>query len=388
MEALALVMGEQHSPLEDTKNAHPSADATFGIIPEFWSGRRVFVTGHTGFKGAWLVVWLRSLGAVVRGYSLAPPSESNLFDSVGAEELCEHLIGDIRDRSSLCAAIRDHKPEIVFHLAAQSLVLDSYEQPISTFDVNIMGTANVLEGLRGLASVKAVVVVTSDKCYRNMDESRAFAETDPLGGHDPYSASKACAEIVASSYRDSFLKEQGVGVATARAGNVFGGGDWAKHRIVPDAMRAFSSKQALFLRRPGAVRPWQHVLEPLAGYLILARSLVESPAEYSDAWNFGPDGSDVISVESVARDLARCWGPEAQVEVPMESEGPKEAQLLMVDASKARAQLGWSSRLPHSQAIRWTVEWYRAHHQGATATQLREFSQKQIVHYCALNHRP
>lgn len=357
------------------------------VAPEFWRGRRVFLTGHTGFKGTWLLYWLHRLGALVRGYSLSPPSNPNLFDSIAAGDLCEHQVGDIRDARNLSAAVREFQPEIVLHLAAQALVLDSYEDPIATLDTNVMGTAHLLEGLRGLFSVKSVVVVTSDKCYRNLDEVRAFAETDPLGGHDPYSASKACTELVASSYRDSFLKKQGVALATARAGNVFGGGDWGKHRIVPDAMRAFSRGEPLSLRHPGAVRPWQHVLEPLSGYLILARALVESPERYADAWNFGPDGSQIISVEEVGRGLAAAWGEGASVEVPDALQGPKEAQMLMVDASKARRELGWDSLLPHDEALRWTVEWHRAHASSLSPIALRRILERQIDAYCQLRAR-
>lgn len=374
---------------EGVTTGTPSLKVSSGlaVAPEFWRGRRVFLTGHTGFKGAWLLYWLHRLGAVVHGYSLAPPAGVSLFDAIAAKELCEHQVGDIRDTRTLSAAVRKFEPEIVLHLAAQALVLDSYEEPIATLETNIMGTAHLLEGIRGLSSVKSVVVVTSDKCYRNLDEVRAFTETDPLGGHDPYSASKACTELVASSYRDSFLKKEGISLATARAGNVFGGGDWGRHRIVPDAMRAFSKGEALLLRHPGAVRPWQHVLEPLSGYLILARALVESPERYGDAWNFGPDGSQIISVEEVARGLAAAWGKGARVEVPRAVRGPKEAQMLMVDAKKARHELGWDSLLPHDEAIRWTVEWHQAAATGAGAAELRSILEKQIRAYCQLGMR-
>jgi CDP-glucose 4,6-dehydratase len=357
------------------------------VGPGFFRGRRVFLTGHTGFKGTWLLYWLHRLGAVVHGYSLAPSASGSLFDSISAQEFCEHQIGDIRDARALSAAVRNFRPEIVLHLAAQALVLDSYEEPIATLETNVMGTAHLLEALRGLTSVRSVVVVTSDKCYRNLDEVRAFIESDPLGGHDPYSASKACTELVASSYRDSFLKKEGIALATARAGNVFGGGDWGKYRIVPDAMRAFSKGEALLLRHPGAVRPWQHVLEPLSGYLMLARALVESPERYADAWNFGPDGSQIISVEEVSRALAAAWGAGASVEVPSASQGPKEAQMLMVDAQKARRELGWDSLLPHDKALSWTVEWHRAHASGAGPLELRSILEKQIDAYCQLGTR-
>ncbi len=329
------------------------------MVDQFWN-RRVLVTGHTGFKGGWLATWLRELGAQVSGYALAPESPDGIFAACELEGLINSRIGDIRDLEHLRAAFEECQPEIVFHLAAQPLVRRSYCEPLATLETNVIGTANVLEAVRRAPSVRAVVVVTSDKCYENPENARAFHERDKLGGADPYSASKACAEIVAHAWRRSFLENRDypVGLATARAGNVIGGGDFAEDRIVPDAIRAFSHDQVLCVRNPGAIRPWQHVLEPLSGYLALARALIERGRKFSGAWNFGPQDSAAATVAQLVELLSDAWGG-ARWQVQPAVDGPAEARMLLLDIVKARKRLGWTPRLSLRQAVDLTVEWYR-----------------------------
>jgi CDP-glucose 4,6-dehydratase len=326
---------------------------------QFWGGRKVFITGHTGFKGSWLSLWLERLGAEVAGYSLDPPTTPSLFGSARVAEGITDLRGNVRDMPAMRSALSHEQPEVVFHLAAQPLVRQSYAQPVETFATNVLGTVSLLEAVRQVDSVRAVVVVTSDKCYDNQEWHWGYRETDALGGHDPYSASKACAELATAAWRKSFLSTGGrmVGVATARAGNVIGGGDWAEDRILPDAVRAIVAGKPLVVRRPKAVRPWQHVLEPLHGYMMLAERLFAEPERWSSAWNFGPSDDDAIPVGELLDRFFAAWGevtwrPESTLV------GPHEAALLRLDPSKARSQLGWRKALDLKEAILMTADWY------------------------------
>jgi CDP-glucose 4,6-dehydratase len=329
-----------------------------GVNASFWRGRRVLLTGHTGFKGSWLSLVLARAGAVVTGYALAPTGERTLFDGARVSKHVRSVIGDVRDLAALTAAGAG-EPEIILHLAAQSLVLTSYEAPLETFSTNVLGTANVLEAARNLPSVRAVVVVTTDKVYRNREWHWPYREVDELGGRDPYSSSKACAELVSSAYRDSFLAARGVGVATARAGNVIGGGDWADNRIVPDFVRATLAGQPLVVRNPESTRPWQHLLEPLEGYLLLAERLFAEPKKWDGAWNFGPSTDAVHPVGRLADDLVKAWGAGAAWQ-HQRVEQPHEAKLLTLDATKARQEMGWFPRLGYARGVDLTVRWYKA----------------------------
>lgn len=324
----------------------------------FWIERPVFLTGHTGFKGAWLTAWLTRLGARLHGYATAPLTEPSLF-ALATSTLGVSTIADIRDADGIAAAMAAARPEIVFHLAAQSLVRRSYADPVETYATNVMGTVNVLEAVRRTPSVRAVVVVTTDKCYANEETGVPFRETDPLGGHDPYSSSKACCELVTAAYRASFFRDGGSGcaVASARAGNVIGGGDWSADRLIPDMIRARASRRTLEIRAPDAVRPWQHVLEPLYGYLRLAERLAIHPERdaFARAWNFGPDQDGCLSVGQVVERLA----PALQVDWRVTADPqPPEARLLRLDSTCAKDGLGWSSRLHPDQALQWTAGWY------------------------------
>ena len=340
----------------------------------FWRGKRVFVTGHTGFKGAWLAMWLSDLGADVTGYALPPPTSPSLFALAGVKDRVRHLEGDVRDESTLARAMREARPEIVVHLAAQSIVRVSYEEPVATFATNVMGTVNLLEAVRRWGRARAVVCVTSDKCYENVDSGEPCREPDPLGGHDPYSSSKACAEFVVSSYRRSYFRadqidRHGVGLASARAGNVIGGGDWAKDRLVPDLMRGFAAGARPAVRFPSAVRPWQHVLEPLEGYMKLAERLYRGEAHFADGWNFGPEQTDAKPVGWVADRLAALWG-EGAGWTPDGGAQPHEARYLLLDSSKAQADLDWRPRWSLDEGLRRTVEWYKLVSGGAEASAL------------------
>lgn len=343
--------------------------------------RSVLVTGHTGFKGGWLSLWLASLGARVHGFALAPPTEPNLFESAAVGTvLASDTRADLADLSALRATLTAHLPEVVFHLAAQPLVAEGYRDPLGTIRTNVLGTANVLEAVRETPSVRAVVLVATDKVYENRETGRLFAEGDPLGGDDPYSASKAASEIVAASYRHSFFRPNGHPglVASVRAGNVIGGGDWADDRLVPDCIRAFTTREPVRLRHPEAVRPWQHVLAPLSGYLLLAgRLLADDGGRYARAWNFGPDGADSATVGDVAERLGELWGDGATVERGAEP-GWSEAGLLRLDSDLARSELGWRPAWPLATALERTVAWYRAWHHGGDVAAL---SREQIAEY-------
>ncbi len=345
----------------------------------FWRGRRVFLTGHTGFKGGWLALWLHRLGAEVHGFSLEPPTDPSFFEIASvAGVLKRDTRGDIQHYPVLCGAMQQAAPEIVFHLAAQPLVRDSYRQPIETLSTNVMGTAHVLEAARHAGSVRAALIVTTDKCYENREWPYAYREIDPLGGYDPYSASKACAEIVAASYRASFASAASMFIATARAGNVIGGGDWASERLLPDCVRAFRKGESVELRYPDAIRPWQHVLEPLSGYIALAEVLAgQNGSRYAEAWNFGPDVRGDATVREVARKAAALWGPGAAVISATGSE-PHEAGLLRLDVNKARSSLGWAPRWDLHRALEEAVKWYRAWDEGRD---MRAYTVAQIAAY-------
>ncbi len=332
---------------------------------DFWKGRKVFLTGHTGFKGAWLSLWLHRLGAEVTGYALEPPTNPSLYDLCRIDALTRSTISDIRDGGKLSGSMSASRPEIVIHMAAQPLVRESYRDPVETYSTNVMGTVNLFEAVRKCASVRAVVNVTTDKCYENRESALGYRENEPLGGYDPYSSSKACSELVTSAYRSSFFnprdhKVHGVGVASARAGNVIGGGDWARDRLVPDCVRAALGNEKIAVRNPGAVRPWQHVLEPLSGYLVLARKLCEDGPAYAEGWNFGPEDRDAWPVERIVRRFCEAWGVGASHEIDR-GEHPHETNFLKLDCSKARERLGWAPRWSLELAIDSVVEWTKAY---------------------------
>ncbi len=348
-----------------------------------WAGRRIFLTGHTGFKGGWLALRLASHGATVRGYSLDPGTSPSFFEEARIGTVIEDVRGDIRDGASLERAIQEFSPEVVFHLAAQPLVRYSYVDPILTYETNVIGTARVLDAVRRTPSVRAVVSVTTDKCYDNKEWLWGYRESDPLGGYDPYSSSKACAEMVSAAYRQSYfpidkLPEHGVAVATARAGNVIGGGDWSQDRLLPDLVRGFLSGEPVAIRRPGAIRPWQHVLEPLHGYLTLGEKLISSDAaRYATAFNFGPADEDARPVGWIADRMVKTWGDGASWFRDGDP-GLHEAGFLKLDASRARAELRWKPRLHLADALDWLVDWYKAQHRGED---MQAFTLGQIRRY-------
>lgn len=338
------------------------------LFDEFFQGRRILVTGHTGFKGSWLSFWLNRLGADITGISLAPSSQPNLASLLNIASLCEHHICDIRDPVALKSLVQKAKPEIVFHLAAQPLVRVSYRQPLDTFSTNIMGTANLLEALRSVDSLKSVVMVTTDKVYQNKEWIYPYRENDRLGGYDPYSASKAASELVVASYRDAFLADKGIAMATARAGNVIGGGDWSEERLIPDAVRAWQNQQPLEIRSPDAIRPWQHVLEPLFGYMQLAKTLYGQP-DLAGAFNFGPNANEATTVREVIEIARNVYGM-GEVNYHQNYDGLHEAGLLMLDTSKSVNLLKNLPVWSLTQTIQKTFDWYRAANQGMTAIDL------------------
>ena len=349
--------------------------------PGFWNGKNVLLTGHTGFKGGWLSLWLQGLGAEVTGYSLAPTSAPSLFELAKVEHGMASVHGDVLDLPHLRRVMRESSAEIAFHLAAQSLVRRSYADPAGTYATNVMGTANLLEAARGVPAVRAVVVVTSDKCYENREDGRAYVETDRLGGGDPYSSSKACAEHVTAAWRKAFFSGAAggskAGVASARAGNVIGGGDWAEDRLIPDVMRAARQGKPAAIRNPNSVRPWQHVLDPLCGYLELAERVWEEPARFSEAWNFGPEEVDCVPVAAVLDRLSALWGPGLAWRSD-DGPHPHEARSLRLDCSKAKRELGWAPAWPLEQALEATAEWYKAYLGGGD---VRAVTEQQIHRY-------
>ena len=324
----------------------------------FWSGKRVYLTGHTGFKGSWLALWLSSLGAHVKGYALCPPTSPSLFNEAHIAEKIESEIGDIRDLNKLKKSMFDFDPDILIHMAAQPLVRLSYNEPIETYDINVMGTAKVLEAARSCTKLRSIICVTTDKCYENKEWEWGYRENEPMGGHDPYSSSKGCAELVTSAYRLSFMQDKSVGLATVRAGNVIGGGDWADDRLIPDILRAFEKNESVVIRSPNATRPWQHVLEPLSGYLILAEMLFNSPEKYSEGWNFGPNDDDVKPVDWILDVMVKKWsGANWKLDY---NYNPHEAGFLKLDISKAKSSLKWSPVWSLNQALEKIIAWQQA----------------------------
>ena len=355
------------------------------MTPDFWRAKRVFLTGHTGFKGSWLSLWLQSLGAEVTGYALQPPSDPSLFETARVGEGMKSVIADIRDLPTLQQAMHAARPEIVIHMAAQPLVRLSYQNPVETYATNVMGTVHLLEAVRNTPGVKAVVNITTDKCYENREWVWGYRENEPMGGYDPYSNSKGCAELVSAAFRSSFFNanayaQHGVAIATVRAGNVIGGGDWAQDRLIPDILSAFETSQPARIRNPHAIRPWQHVLEPLRGYLTLAERLYPHGPEYAEGWNFGPNDEDAKPVGWIVEQMAALWGQGAGWKIDA-GEHPHEAAYLKLDISKARSRLNWHPALNLKQALQLIVDWSQARSSGADMTQL---TLSQIQAYQAL----
>ena len=349
---------------------------------EFWRGRRVFLTGHTGFKGSWLALWLQQLGADVTGYSLAPPTQPNLFEAANVSRAMRSVIGDIRDAETLSQSLREARPEIVLHLAAQPIVRQSYNDPVETYSTNIMGLVHLFEAIRQVGGVKACVNVTSDKCYENKEWVYGYRENDAMGGYDPYSSSKGCAELVTSAYRRSFFSSNDpstrLALASARAGNVIGGGDWAADRLVPDILRALGDGRPALIRNPSSVRPWQHVLEPVSGYLLLAEKLAGAEGQsFAQGWNFGPSAEDTRTVEWIVEKIVRAWGNNAAWERD-QSAGPHEAHSLSLDCLKANRELGWRPVWTIGRAIEQIIVWHRAFLAGAD---MRNETLRQINDY-------
>ena len=353
---------------------------------EIYGNRRVLITGHTGFKGSWLSLWLTELGANVIGYSLEPPTEPNLFESVNLKDKITHIIGDVRDEEHLISVFEKYPPEFVFHLAAQPLVRISYKEPKLTYETNVLGTVNVLEAIRKTNSVRVGVIITSDKCYENREWIYGYRETDPMGGYDPYSSSKGCAELVTAAYRRAFfnLEDYGrihkVSLSSVRAGNVIGGGDWGEDRIIPDCIKALYQKKEIVVRNPLAMRPWQYVLEPLSGYLLLGALMYKEGAKYSDAWNFGPSDESIITVEELVKLVIKHWGSGGTYTIDTSSH-PHEAGLLKLDACKARALLGWKPIYDVYEAVERTISWYKNFYDGMGQEELYRFTVREIWDY-------
>lgn len=366
-----------------TASSNPRVSERGVVDPVFWNGKRVFLTGHTGFKGGWLSLWLSSMGAKVTGYALAPNTTPHFFEVAKvASDLEQSHIADIRDLESLQKAMTDAKPEIVIHMAAQPLVRYSYVNPVETYATNVMGTVHVLESIRALDCVRATVIVTTDKCYENKEWAWGYRENEPMGGHDPYSNSKGCAELVTAAYRHSYFSPEKhtkhkVAIASARAGNVIGGGDWSEDRLIPDAIKAFEAKEVLVIRNPLATRPWQHVLEPLSGYLVLAQALYQEGVQFDGGWNFGPRDDDARTVQEVINLLIQNWGSLASW-TQDQSEQPHEAHALKLDISKARQYLCWTPRWNLEQAIKKIVQWQQSYQNQGN---MHAISLKQIANY-------
>jgi CDP-glucose 4,6-dehydratase len=349
---------------------------TLSINPDFWRGKRVLLTGHTGFKGGWLSLWLQSLGAELHGLALAPPTTPSLFAEANVGAGMASTIGDIRDYETVRACMAAFQPQIVIHMAAQPLVRLSYSEPVATFATNVMGTVHVLEAARSAGSVRAIVNVTTDKCYENREWIWGYREDEPMGGHDPYSSSKGCSELVTSAYRRSFFQHSGIALASARAGNVIGGGDWAADRLVPDILRAFERGEPVVIRNPNATRPWQHVLEPLSGYLALAERLYNDGQTWAEGWNFGPQDDDARPVQWIVEHLVQDWGRDANWRLDA-GDHPHEAHYLKLDISKARQRLGWQPRWNLADALQKITSWHKAWlaHDDVHALCLQQISQ-------------
>ncbi len=346
------------------------------IDKDFWLGKRVFLTGHTGFKGSWLSLWLNHLGCSVQGYSLNPPSSPSLFNIAKVDMLIESQIGDIRNQELLHKSMVSFNPDILIHMAAQPLVRYSYNEPIETFEVNVLGTAKVLEVARDCLNLKAIINITTDKCYENVGYDISYKESDPMGGFDPYSSSKGCAELVASSYRRSFLNDLGIGIASVRAGNVIGGGDWAADRLIPDILKSFEKNEAVIVRNPDSTRPWQHVLEPLSGYLMLAQNLYNNTEEYSEGWNFGPTENNVKPVEYIVDKMTSLWpGSSWKKDYDLH---PHEAGFLKLDISKARKKLNWVPIWEINKSLMKIITWHKA---WLDHKDMHDFCLKEIKEY-------
>ncbi len=347
----------------------------------FWQGKSVFLTGHTGFKGGWLAIWLNKMGASVHGYALNPPTKTNLFNEAKVgDQLTTSTIADLRDGKTLQTAMQAANPDIVIHMAAQPLVRASYKDPVETYTTNVIGTVNLFEAVRNTPSVKAVVNITTDKCYENREWLWPYRENEPMGGHDPYSSSKACAELVTSSYRRSFFEDVGVQLASVRAGNVIGGGDWGDDRLIPDFLRAIDAKQTLVIRSPKAIRPWQHVLEPLSGYITLAENLYTKGSQFAEGWNFGPDDTDSRSVEWIVNHLCQqISGANWQLD---KNPQPHEANTLKLDSTKAKTLLNWTPRWNLATALDKTIEWHTAWKQDSNMTEvcLQQIESYEVAH--------
>jgi len=347
------------------------------VNPDFWRGKRVLLTGHTGFKGSWLSLWLQSMEAELHGLALAAPTSPALFEEANVVNGMTSIIGDIRDYATVLSAMEACKPEIIIHMAAQPLVRYSYQHPVETYATNVMGTVHVLEAARQVGSARAIVNVTTDKCYENKEWVWGYREDEPMGGYDPYSNSKGCSELVTSAYRRSFFQQSGIALASARAGNVIGGGDWAADRLVPDILRAFEKREPVIIRNPHSTRPWQHVLEPLSGYLALAERLYHEGQAFADGWNFGPHDDDARPVQWIVEHMVRSWGGEAAWQLD-EGQHPHEAHYLKLDISKARAKLGWQPRWHLATALGHIVEW---HHAWLDKADIRAKCLQQISQY-------
>jgi CDP-glucose 4,6-dehydratase len=357
-----------------------------GVVDRaFWNGRRVFITGHTGFKGSWLSLWLQRLSAIVTGYALSPPTEPSLFELAAVANDMTSKLGDVRDLSELTAAMESARPEVVFHLAAQPIVRRSYREPVTTFSTNVLGTVNVLEAIRRVGSICAAVIITSDKCYENDERDWSYREDDRLGGYEPYSSSKACSELVVAAYRNSFFNPEtfarhGTTIASARAGNVIGGGDWAEDRLVPDLMRGFLAGETVLVRSPDAKRPWQHVLVPLSGYLVLAQQLITAGPAFGEAWNFAPPEEDSKPVAWIADRLSAYWGGHADWKRD-QGDHPHEAQILKLDWSKAREKLHWRPRWDLDRSLQAIVTWYKGYGERPGPERLRRLALDDIEAY-------
>jgi len=351
------------------------------LHPDFWCGKKVFLTGHTGFKGGWLSLWLQSMGAVVKGFALAPPTQPALFSVAKVGDSMESHIGDIRDLAAITESMKAFNPDILIHMAAQPLVRLSYREPVETYATNVMGTVHVLEAARQCPNLRAIVNVTTDKCYENKEWAWGYRENEPMGGHDPYSSSKGCAELITAAYRNSFFNTPGTAaLASARAGNVIGGGDWAEDRLIPDILRAFEHRQPVVIRNPYATRPWQHALEPLSGYLALAERLYTHGHDFAEGWNFGPKDDDAQTVQWIVECMANKWGTSAHWKQDASTQ-PHESHHLKLDISKSKAGLRWQPRWSLATALLKTVEWHQAY---LSACDMHQHTHKQIQDYLQL----
>jgi len=348
------------------------------VDKNFWKGKRIYLTGHTGFKGSWLCLWLHSLGAIVKGYALEPHTNPSLFKSANVASLIEHQIGDIRDCNALSGSMKAFKPDILIHMAAQPLVRLSYAQPVDTYATNVMGTVNVLEAAKFCTTIKAIISVTTDKVYENREWCWGYREDEPMGGFDPYSSSKGCAELVTAAYRQSFFSgDDKPALASARAGNVIGGGDWSEDRLIPDALKAFEKGEKVIIRNPAAIRPWQHVLEPLSGYMILAENLYQHGKKFASAWNFGPDDKDCKSVAWILNKLVEIGGEKSSWEIE-KNQQPHEAQFLKLDCSKAKTHLNWHPKWDIEMVLRKIVQWHKHFNKG---TDIQRYCMDEIASY-------